>query len=137
MINMIIRGSEICRLTSFAAKRKLRESQNVYSIRSGPTQGSCTLTFTEEEASGINAPHYDALIIKISIANLTVKRVLVDDGSSANILFHERFKNMQLDERRMHRKVLSLIGFDGKATSTIGEIELPVFAEGIFIPHSL
>lgn len=70
-------------------------------------------------------------MIKISIVNLTVKRVLVDNGNSTNILFLETFKNMQLDERMMRRKVVSLVGFDDKATSTIGEIKLSMFTEGI------
>lgn len=72
VINMIAGGSEICRLTRLAAKSKFRETQSIYNIRNGLIQGDCTLTFTEKEASGINAPHHDALVIKIAIANLTV-----------------------------------------------------------------
>lgn len=76
-------------------------------------------------------PHHNVVVIRISIANLIVRRVLVDNGSSANVLFFDTFKNMQLDERMLRRKTVTLIGFDGKSTSTIGEIELPVFTEGI------
>lgn len=55
----------------------------------------------------------------------------MENYNSTNVLFLGTFKNMQLDERRMRRKVVSLVSFDERFTSTIGEIELQVFAEGI------
>lgn len=60
-----------------------------------------------------------------------MKRVLVHNGSSANILFLETFKNIKLDETMMRRKVVSLNGFDGRSTSTIGKVELPIFTKWI------
>lgn len=88
-------------------------------------------TFIEEEFRQVHAPHHDALVIKISLANLIINRVLVDNGSSANVLFLETFKKMQLEEMMMQRKTISLISFDCRATSTIGEVELSVFIEGV------
>lgn len=67
---------------------------NIYNKRNGPDESNCTIVFTEEEVRGVNAPHHDALVIKISITNLTVKRVLVENGSSANVMFLKTFKNM-------------------------------------------
>lgn len=79
----------------------------------------------------VEAPHHVALVIKISIVNQIVKRVLVDNSSSTNMLFLETLKNMQLDERRMRRRGVSLIGFDGRSSSNIGEIQVLVLAERI------
>ncbi|XP_070009664.1 uncharacterized protein [Nicotiana sylvestris] len=44
------------------------------------------LSFCEEEAEGISQPHNDALVISILLNKIQVKRVLVDPGSSTNII---------------------------------------------------
>lgn len=98
---MIASGSEICGLISSGAKRKLREVASVYSIRDEPTRGEHPVTFIKEKARQVHTSYHDAPVIKISIANLILKRVLVDNSSSANVLYLEMFKNMKLDERIM------------------------------------
>lgn len=69
-------------------------------------------------------------MIQIVIANLNVRRVLIDNGSSANLLFASTVKAMHLDETKIRRKSVSLIGFSGESKSTLGEIDLMVYAGG-------
>ncbi|XP_070008543.1 uncharacterized protein [Nicotiana sylvestris] len=45
-----------------------------------------TLSFNDEDAEGIEQPHNDALVMSILMNKIKVKRVLVDPGSSANII---------------------------------------------------
>ncbi|GAA0143821.1 hypothetical protein LIER_04415 [Lithospermum erythrorhizon] len=45
------------------------------------------IKFSEKELEGIEIPHDDPLIISPVIANFLVARMLVDTGSSANILY--------------------------------------------------
>ncbi|XP_070017353.1 uncharacterized protein [Nicotiana sylvestris] len=45
-----------------------------------------TLTFSEEDTEALSQPHNDALIISILLNKIQVKCVLVDLGSSANII---------------------------------------------------
>ena len=46
-----------------------------------------TLTFSTEDEQGIHYPHDDPLVVTLMIANYAVKRVLIDTGSSSDILF--------------------------------------------------
>ncbi|KAL5858002.1 hypothetical protein ACOSQ3_005460 [Xanthoceras sorbifolium] len=44
------------------------------------------LTFFPEDVEGVRYPHCDALVVKVKIANRTVKRVLIDHRSSTDII---------------------------------------------------
>ena len=44
------------------------------------------ITFTNKDADRIYHPHDDAIVITLLIADYTTRRVLVDNGSSADIL---------------------------------------------------
>ena len=50
------------------------------------------ISFTPEDFEGIIFPHDDPLVITVRISNKNVHRVLVDSGSSANILFMDAFR---------------------------------------------
>ena len=51
-----------------------------------------TITFTDEDAERIHHPHDDAIVITLLITNYTTRRVLVDNGSLANILYYQAFQ---------------------------------------------
>ncbi|KAJ9552839.1 hypothetical protein OSB04_016884 [Centaurea solstitialis] len=89
------------------------------------------LTFDQDDLSGLNQKHHDALVIQLTIGNCLTKRVLVDGGSSANVIFADTLKIMGIDRSNIVRRTTTLVGFNGDATNTLGEIVLPVFAKGI------
>ena len=103
--------------------------QNVQlSGRSPKTRGidEPTISFTDEEAERIHHPYDDAIVITLLIANYTTRRVLVDNGSSADILYYPAFQQMRL-RRDLLRPVCSpLIGFGGMKVQPIGTVTLPV-----------
>ena len=78
-----------------------------------------------------NDPHNDALLISLSIANCLTKRILVDNGSSANVLFLNAYLEMRLKEANITLSCISLVGFSGESKTTIGETILPIYAEGV------
>ena len=47
--------------------------------------------FTKEDILRLHHPHDDALIIHPSIANFNTWRVLMDNGSSGDILYYPAF----------------------------------------------
>ena len=49
------------------------------------------ISFIEEDARRLHHPYDDALVISLSIADFNTRRVLVDNGSSADILYYPAF----------------------------------------------
>jgi hypothetical protein len=50
--------------------------------------------FSDEDYAGVSLPHTDALVVSLTIANFQLRRILVDTGSSADILFKSAFDHM-------------------------------------------
>ena len=49
------------------------------------------ISFTEDDARQLHHPHDDALVISLSITDFNTQRVLVDNGSSTDILYYPAF----------------------------------------------
>ena len=47
--------------------------------------------FIEEDAWRLHHPHDDALVVSIRVGDYNTHRVLVDNGSSADILYYPTF----------------------------------------------
>ena len=71
-------------------------------------------------------PHTDAMVIETNLADWAVTRILVDTGSSANILFTSTFDNMKLDRNFLQPAGHPLYGFGGIQVKAIGKISLQV-----------
>ena len=92
-IRMIIRG-RLTGQSSRSRKTYLKVVQNVQLSGRSPKMRNTdeqAITFTDEDAARIYHPHDDAIVITLLIADYTTRRVLVDNGSSANILYYLAF----------------------------------------------
>jgi hypothetical protein len=84
------------------------------------------ITFTEEDFKLKSAIHNDAMVIEVNIAGRIIGKVLVDNGSSADILFLKTFEKMNLSHHMLHPPEYPLQGFRGKPIKPVGKISLPV-----------
>ena len=50
------------------------------------------MSFNKEDARGVKQPHNDRLVITLTIEGFNTKRILVDNGSSADIIFLPAFQ---------------------------------------------
>lgn len=73
-------------------------------------------------------PHFDPLVVEMQIANMIVKRVLVDIGSSVNILYKSSLESMGLSSRDLEACNQTIYGFSGEGMSPSGMIKLPITA---------
>ncbi|XP_031269851.1 uncharacterized protein LOC116128280 [Pistacia vera] len=101
------------------------------SLISRGSEISGVIQFEDDEPVTLAAPHHDALVISLQVANVLVKKVFVDGGSSANILFLEAVKAMGLEEVNINRRSTLLVGFSSEQKYTIGEIILPIYVGGV------
>ncbi|GAA0166191.1 hypothetical protein LIER_21405 [Lithospermum erythrorhizon] len=68
----------------------------IYAIDQAPAIKGDPVIFTDEELIGIEFPHDDRVVIAPVIANFMVERMLVDRGSSVDILYISTFDKLQL-----------------------------------------
>jgi hypothetical protein len=84
--------------------------------------------FSDDDYAGVSLPHTDALVLSLAIANHKIHRILIDTGSSADILYRPAFELMKIDRRKVIPARHSLVGFIGEQVLPLGSIELPVMA---------
>ena len=91
-IHTIFSGIASGRESNMARKAYARsmQSEEVYSLhrpmKTARTE-SVMLSFLEEDARGVVMSHEDALVVTMTVANHTIHRILVDNWSSADILY--------------------------------------------------
>ena len=84
--------------------------------------------FSEEDARGVKQPHDDPLVIMIMIEGFNTRRVLVDSGSSADIIYLPTFRQLKLDPKRLCPFASPLISFSGDKVYPRGIVTLTVTA---------
>ena len=82
------------------------------------------LSFLEEDKVGTTQPHDDALLITLRIGSYDVKRVMVDGGSVAEIMYPDLFKGLKLKPEDLMPYNSLLMSFDGKLVTLKGMIRL-------------
>ena len=104
------------------------------SIRSGETievqtvsklpRLDTTITFSDFDMEGCQHPHDDPLVIKAIVANKTIHRVLVDNGSSADIIFASAFNKMGIGREKLEPVNACLRRFLGERVLPLGSVQL-------------
>ncbi|XP_059664098.1 uncharacterized protein LOC132309851 [Cornus florida] len=74
------------------AAHKLRKISSVNAIASG----SISIGFGDSDLSRVQLPHEDPLVISLLVANFMIKRILIDLGSSANIITKAVFEQLEI-----------------------------------------
>ena len=94
-IRMIMGGTAAAGSSKKARKTYLRMVQNVQLTGAVPkiVRRECPIIgFSEEDARHLHHSHDDALVISIWVGDYNMHRVLVDNGSSADILYYLAFQ---------------------------------------------
>jgi hypothetical protein len=134
VINFISGGSDICGTSYSAAKKRARECKlenGERPIRTTTLTNQKTISFEETDRGDIQDPHHDGLVITLCIANCFVRRILIDGGSSVNIIQLDALKKMGIPEADIVPRSSVLVGFSGETKNTIGDIKLPIYIEGV------
>ena len=83
-----------------------------------------SITFFDSDLEGCQHPHDDPLVIRAVVANKTVHRVLVDNGSSDDIIFASTFDKMDIGREKLDPVNTHLRGFSGEKVLPLGSIQL-------------
>ena len=126
---MIVGGTAATGSSKKARKTYLRMVQNVQLTCSVPKiarRESPIIGFSEEDARRLHHPHDNVLVISIRIEDYNMHRVLVDNGSSADILYYPAFQQMGISRERLIPTNAPLVGFGGTRVLPLGAITLSV-----------
>ena len=83
-----------------------------------------SITFSDSDMEGCQHPHDDPLVIRAVVANKTVHQVLIDNGSSVDIIFASTFDKMGIGRERLEPVSTHLQGFSGEKVLPLGSIQL-------------
>ena len=86
------------------------------------------MCFLEEDARGVKQPHDDPLVIMVMIEGFNTRRVLVDNGSLADIIYLSAFQQLKVDQKRLRPFDSSLVSFSGDKVYPKGIVTLMVTA---------
>ncbi|XP_019171367.1 PREDICTED: uncharacterized protein LOC109166924 [Ipomoea nil] len=92
----------------------------------GKRQKTEPITFTLEDQPEIGDTGMEALVVTIDIMGVDVQRVMVDTGSSVNVLYLDVFQKLKLDPIELTPIATPLSGFKGDTIHPEGKINLPV-----------
>ncbi|GAV65876.1 hypothetical protein CFOL_v3_09390, partial [Cephalotus follicularis] len=84
------------------------------------------LFFSNDDLAGITTPYDDPLVIHANFANHNVLRILMDNGSSVDVLSLKAFKKMNLSRDGLKPIRSPLVRFTGDVLDHEGLITLPV-----------
>ncbi|XP_021839327.2 uncharacterized protein [Spinacia oleracea] len=80
----------------------------------------------ESDGGRVVTPHDDPLVVEIKISNMRLKRILIDAGSSSDIMSMECPSRLAHDPKTIESIHYPIIGFGGSIIHPVGVINLPV-----------
>jgi len=90
------------------------------------SRGSNAITFSDEDLLETHVFENDPVVVSAVIANYDVRRILIDNGSSTEVLLYDAFVRMNLSRSMLQESPALLTGFGGNSIAVEGEIVLPV-----------
>ncbi|GAV65650.1 LOW QUALITY PROTEIN: hypothetical protein CFOL_v3_09164, partial [Cephalotus follicularis] len=85
------------------------------------------ITFSEVDYEGVRLPHDDPMVVTLLVELFTMKRILIDSGSSADILYKHAF-DLRIPADQLKLVKTPLVGFAGETIHPLGSINLSVVA---------
>ena len=82
------------------------------------------LSFTYEDKVGTIQLNDNALVVTLRIEGYNVKRVMVDQGSGAEIMYLDLYKGLNLRPEDLTAYDSPLMSFNGKVVIPRGQIKL-------------
>ncbi|XP_014511615.1 uncharacterized protein LOC106770314 [Vigna radiata var. radiata] len=122
-INTISGGFAGGGASSSARKRHLRNLRSVHTIARNPLSMS-DITFIDKDFHAPDPEQDDPMVITARIAQYDVSKVLIDQGSSVNILYWTTFQKMALTEDAITPFHEQIVGFAGERVDTWGYLDL-------------
>ena len=84
------------------------------------------MSFNKADVRGVKQPHNDPLVIMLNIEGFNTKRILVNNGSSADIIYLPAFQQLKLDTKRLRPFETPFVNFSGDMVYPNGIVTLTI-----------
>ena len=84
------------------------------------------ILFLEEDARGVKQLHDDPLVIMLMIEGFNTRRILIDNGSSMDIIYLSAFQQLKVDPERLRPFESPFVSFSGDRVYPKGIVTLMV-----------
>ncbi|XP_074378433.1 uncharacterized protein LOC141719975 [Apium graveolens] len=125
VINIIFGGPTAAGLSKNSRKAYAREVMHIVGEVPKRARTGAIMSFEDSDLEGVKFPHDDPLVITLIIGNSPVRRVLVDNGASVDILLHDTFLRMGYNDSQLTQIDMPIYGFAGVDCPVEGIIKLP------------
>ncbi|XP_014500142.1 uncharacterized protein LOC106761138 [Vigna radiata var. radiata] len=122
VINTISRGFTGGGVSSSMHKRSIRHLRSIHAVEV-PRRTMPPIT-SDEDFHAPDPEQDDPIVITVEIARYGVSKVLVDQGSSVNILYWKTFRQMDISDDLIVPYDEQLVGFAGERVDTKGYLDL-------------
>ena len=128
VIHAVPRGATITRkgVLTMAPKENCLEKQPP---KKRIKVGRVPISFDEKDLERTIQSHDDALVVMAWIIRFLVKRVMIDQGSGADVMYSDLFEGLGLKNQDLMKYDASLVSFDGRVVIPEGQISLSVNME--------
>ncbi|XP_028123312.1 uncharacterized protein LOC114320357 [Camellia sinensis] len=86
------------------------------------------ISFDDTDLDRVTLPHADPLVIELRVNRFTVERVLIDQGSTLEIMYYKTFVKLGFTDSDMLPVDYPLFGFNANPEYPMGKITLAVLA---------
>ena len=93
--------------------------------------GSDVISFKERATTDPVKPLNDILVVELTIQNIDIERILVDTGSSADIIFKSTNERIWICPSKIAEDLNPVVGLSGEETMTLGTINVSVKADSM------
>ena len=93
---------------------RLSSDEGVSELKRAKVLIQPTLGFSDEDKAGTIQPHDDVLVVALRIGGYDMRRVLVDQGSTIEIMYPDLYKGLNLKPDNLTAYESPLVSFEGK-----------------------
>ena len=122
---MLFRSTGSCPTRVLSVSRFPAEDRSQAS-KSAKRRVPLILGFSDEDLIGTIQPYEDALVVTLRISGYDVRRVMVDQGSAADVMYPDLYKGLGLKSGDLTTYYSPLVSFEGRLVIPMGLIRLPV-----------
>ena len=105
---------------------RLSSGDTNHELKRARVEQPLVIGFSNEDKIGTIQPHDDALVITLRIGGYDVKRVIVDQGSAAEIIYPDLYKGLNLKAEDLTPYSSPLVSFERKIIIPKGQVRLPM-----------